>query len=251
MANKHGKVKVPFSEENAASLLQRYDARTLLTLLQELANYPHSKFNWNDLVAKTSTGISNAREYQMLWRHLAYGQSMENLDHDAQPLDDDSDLEGEREALPRLKRETATEAAAFVQVIIASFKLSESTPTSSVIQAPLIINAPKCDSSNKESSRTQDTDIIFPVTVKRKTLPNASSTRVVEASGSVSGNTSIKKKREPWSEQEDMQLRDAVQRWGEGNWASMIRRDDFPINRSTSQLSKRWSTLRKREGDIN
>lgn len=107
-----------------------------------------------------------------------------------------------------------------------------------MIQAPLTINAPKCDSSNNESSRTQDTDIIFPVTVKRKTLPNASSTRVVEASGSVSGNTSIKKKREPWSEQEDMQLRDAVQRWGEGNWASMIRRDDFPINRSTSQLSK-------------
>jgi len=115
--NEQGKVEVPFSEEDAACLLQRsrsfvlfylfflnyfhlvllftvdlrdsscrYDARTVLTLLQELANYPHSKFNWNDLVAKTSTEISNAREYQMLWRHLAYGHSMEILDHDAQPL---------------------------------------------------------------------------------------------------------------------------------------------------------------------
>jgi len=64
----------------------RYDAPTVLTLLQELANYPHSKFNWYDLAAKTSTGISKAREYQMLWRHLAYGHSMENLDDDAQPL---------------------------------------------------------------------------------------------------------------------------------------------------------------------
>jgi len=110
-----------------------------------------------------------------------------------------------------------------------------------VIQAPLTINAPTCDSStiaNKESSSTQDTDIIFPVTVKRQTLSKSSSTRAVEASGSVSGNTSIKKKREPWSEQEDMQLRDAVQRWGGGNWASMIKKDDFPIKRTTSQLSK-------------
>jgi len=44
-------------------------------LFQELANYPDTKFDWNELVNKTSTGISNAREYQMLWRHLAYGYS--------------------------------------------------------------------------------------------------------------------------------------------------------------------------------
>ncbi|XP_027940669.1 telomeric repeat-binding factor 2-like [Vigna unguiculata] len=246
--NKQGRVKVPFSGEDTASLLQRYDAPTVLTLLQELANYPHSKFNWYDLAAKTSTGISKAREYQMLWRHLAYGHSMENLDDDAQPLDDDSDLENEREALPRLNRETATEAAAFVKVIIASFKLGESSPSSSVIEAPLTINALSTTDNNESWSNT---DIIFPVTVKRQTLPNTSSTRVVEASGSVRSNTFIKKKREPWSEQEDLQLRDAVQRWGEGNWATMIKKDDFPIKRSTSQLSKRWSTLRKREGDIN
>ncbi|WVY90388.1 hypothetical protein V8G54_035902, partial [Vigna mungo] len=204
--NKQRRVKVPFSAEDTASLLQRYDAPTVLTLLQELANYPYSKFNWNDLAAKTSTGISNAREYQMLWRHLAYGHSMANLDDDAQPLDDDSDLESEREALPRLNKETATEAAAFVKVIIASFKLGESSATSSVIQAPLTINTPSTIDKNESSSNT---DIIFPVTVKRQTLPNTSSTRVVRSS------TSIKKKREPWSEQEDLQLRDAVQKWGE------------------------------------
>ncbi|KAK7385394.1 hypothetical protein VNO78_31111 [Psophocarpus tetragonolobus] len=259
--------KVPCTEEDTALLLQRYDTATVLTLLQELANYPHSKFDWNDLVAKTSTGISNAREYQMLWRHLAYGHSfIENFD-DTQPLDDDSDLEGEREALPCVNRETALEAAACVQVMIGSFKLSESTPTSSVIQAPLAINIPVCDSSTfvKESShpfnlRTQETNIIFPVTVKRQPLPNVSSTRAmpdisltraVEATRRISGNTSIKKKREPWSEEEDMQLRAAVQRWGEGNWANIAKRDDFPIKRSTSQMSKRWSTLRKKDDDSN
>ncbi|TKY56336.1 Telomeric repeat-binding factor 1 [Spatholobus suberectus] len=251
--------KVPFSEKDAAALLQRYDARTVLTLLQELANYPHSKFDWNELAAKTSTGISDAREYQMLWRNLAYGHSFtENFDNDAQLMDDDSDLECEREALPRINKETAAEVSACVQVMITSFKLSESTPTSLVIQAPLTINVPACDSStiaNKESSQpsnlsTQETSIIFPVTVKRQTLPNVSS-RAMEANSSVSGNTSIKKKRAAWSEEEDMQLRAAVQRWGEGNWANMVKREDFPIKRSTSQLSKRWSTLRKKDDGAN
>lgn len=104
-----------------------------------------------------------------------------------------------------------------------------------MIEAPLTINALSTTDNNESWSNT---DIIFPVTVKRQTLPNTSSTRVVEASGSVRSNTFIKKKREPWSEQEDLQLRDAVQRWGEGNWATMIKKDDFPIKRSTSQLSK-------------
>ena len=59
----------------------------MLTLLQEMANYPDSKFDWIKLVEQTSTGICNAREYQMLWRHLAYGHALEeNLDDNAQPL---------------------------------------------------------------------------------------------------------------------------------------------------------------------
>ncbi|KAH1061461.1 hypothetical protein AAZX31_02G200500 [Glycine max] len=245
-----------FSEDEAAVLLQRYNAQTILTLLQELANYPDSKFDWDDLVAKTSTGISNAREYQMLWRHLAYGHSFdENSDLDNQPLDDDSDLECEREALPRPNKEIAAEASACVQVMMTSFKLNESTPTSSVIQAPLTINVPvfrssriaNMESSQSSSSGMQETNIVFPVTVKRQALPNVPSTRAVETRGSGSGYTSMKKKREPWSEEEDLQLRAAVRRWGEGNWATMAKSDDFPIQRSTTQLSKRWSTLRKKE----
>ena len=68
-------------------MLRRYDATTVLTLLQEVAQYPHAKIDWNELVKKTSTGISSARECQMLWRHLAYRDALvENLEDGAEPL---------------------------------------------------------------------------------------------------------------------------------------------------------------------
>lgn len=53
--------------------VHRYDASTVLKLLQEIANHAHWKINWNELVNKSSTGISSAKEYRILWRHLAYG----------------------------------------------------------------------------------------------------------------------------------------------------------------------------------
>lgn len=68
-------------------LLYRYTANTVLALLQEVAQSPGVKLDWNALVKKTSTGISNAREYQMLWRHLAYRNPLlEKLEDGAQPL---------------------------------------------------------------------------------------------------------------------------------------------------------------------
>lgn len=65
----------------------RYSATTVLTLLQEVANFPGAKIDWDRLVKKTSTGISNAREYQMLWRHLAYRDALlDRLEDEAEPL---------------------------------------------------------------------------------------------------------------------------------------------------------------------
>lgn len=67
--------------------LSRYTPTAVLALLQEVAQLPDVKIDWNALVNKTSTGISNAREYQMLWRHLAYGHALlEKLEDGAQPL---------------------------------------------------------------------------------------------------------------------------------------------------------------------
>lgn len=59
----------------------------MLTLLQEVAKVADVKIDWNELVKKTNTGISSAREYQMLWRHLAYRNALlERLDEEDQPL---------------------------------------------------------------------------------------------------------------------------------------------------------------------
>jgi hypothetical protein len=45
------------------------------------------RIDWRALVAKTATGITSAREYQMLWRYLAYRHDfVENFEDSAQPL---------------------------------------------------------------------------------------------------------------------------------------------------------------------
>lgn len=68
-------------------VLYRYDPTTILTLLQEVSRYPDAKIDWNELVKNTATGISSAREYQMLWRHLAYRDALpENLEDGAEPM---------------------------------------------------------------------------------------------------------------------------------------------------------------------
>jgi hypothetical protein len=64
----------------------RYDASTLLKLLQEVASHDRWKINWNELVKNTSTGILSAKEYQMLWRHLAYGHSLIDADFEDDDL---------------------------------------------------------------------------------------------------------------------------------------------------------------------
>jgi hypothetical protein len=55
-------------------------------LLQEVASHDRWKINWNELVKKTSTGILSAKEYQMLWRHLAYGHSLIDADFEDDDL---------------------------------------------------------------------------------------------------------------------------------------------------------------------
>lgn len=59
----------------------------MLALLQEVAHCPDVKIDWNTLVKNTSTGISDAREYQMLWHHLAYRHALlDKLEYGASPL---------------------------------------------------------------------------------------------------------------------------------------------------------------------
>ncbi|CAI8599141.1 unnamed protein product [Vicia faba] len=254
MSEKNSK-KLTFSQIDAVNVSKRYDPTTVFTVLQELSHYPAwKKFDWDELVNKTSSGISNAREYQMLWRHLAYRYSLPD-DFDADdPMDDDSDLDYELEPLPSISAESTPECSACVKVMIASRTLSEATPSSSTIEAPLTVNFPVCHSFrtpreiSQPSNLMEQTSITFPVTVQRQTLPTVSSSDALDTKGTVGGTLASKRKRKGWSEEEDNQLRAAVQKWGEGNWANIAKGDSFPIKRSATQLSQRWSALRKKDG---
>ncbi|KAI5597948.1 hypothetical protein BDE02_02G099400 [Populus trichocarpa] len=249
------------SEEDVSALLQRYTATTLLALLQEVAQFDGAKIDWNALVKKTSTGISNAREYQMLWRHLAYRHVLpEKFDDGAHPLDDDdSDLESELEAFPSVTSEASTEAAACVKVLIASGLPSDSThPNNTTVEAPLTINIPngrslRATSENSQSDVMRGVNIRVPVSVQKLSLPAVMScpaSEVYDANGSGSGTFPPRRKRKPWSEAEDMELIAAVQKLGEGNWASIVR-GEFKGDRTASQLSQRWAIIRKRHGNLN
>ncbi|CAJ2652209.1 unnamed protein product [Trifolium pratense] len=260
------KNKSSFTEQDSLVLLQKYDASTLLKLLQEVASHDRWKINWNEMVKKTSTGISSAKEYQMLWRHLAYGHSLIDADFedDDLPLDDDSDLECEKETLPSIPKQTALQAAACVQVMISSVPMSECNPTSATIEAPLTINVPTLTPSSHASCSTssqpfnnliQKPNIVFPVIVERQTRLNnvSSTTKYVQNNGLVGHNvtSNIQRKRKGWTKEEDMQLQAAVEKWGEGNWADIAGRDDFTIDKTAAQLSKRWRILRNKVGGNN
>ncbi|XP_073221098.1 uncharacterized protein [Cicer arietinum] len=199
----------------------KYDASTVLKLLQEIANHAHWKINWNE-------------------------------------LDDDSDLECERETLPAIPQQTALQASACVEAMIASVSMSQSTPTSLTIEAPLTINVPTHASFSTTYSQPyyiQEKNINFPVIVERQPRSNIinvpSTTKDLQENELVNHNTPIQKKRKIWSEEEDMQLQAAVQKWGEGNWAQIAGRDDFPVDRNAAQLSKRWRILRNKAGNTN
>ncbi|GMJ02525.1 hypothetical protein HRI_003921700 [Hibiscus trionum] len=250
--------KGSISEEDISTLLQRYTATTVLTLLQEVAQFPDVKLDWNALVKKTSTGISNAREYQMLWRHLAYREGLfEKLEDGAEPLDDDSDLEYELESHPSVSSETSAEAAACVKVLIASGLPNDSSAaSSSMVDAPLTINIPNARSSRVSSENLQPTcsmpgmNITVPVSVQKKILPAVPSTETLEGNGPAGSNLPNRRKRKPWSEEEDLELIAAVQKFGAGNWANILR-GDFKGDRTTNQLAQRWSVIKKRFGNLN
>ncbi|GLT60601.1 hypothetical protein SLA2020_333600 [Shorea laevis] len=249
MIEKNKKQKCTISEEDVSNLLQRYTATTLLALLQEVAQSVDVKLNWEELVKKTSTGISNAREYQMLWRHLAYREGLpEKLEDGAEPLDDDSDLECELEPSPSVSNEASAEAAACVKVMIASgLPSSSSLPNSSMVEAPLTINIPNgrtCRASSESSQPAcsmQGKNITVPVSVQKNITLNDS----LDVNGAERGNNP-RKRRKKWSEAEDRELIAAVNKYGPGNWANILREEDFKGDRTASQLSQRYKNLIKK-----
>ncbi|KAL2517452.1 Homeodomain-like superfamily protein [Abeliophyllum distichum] len=259
MADKTKKRKTgSISEEDVSTLLQRYSAQTVLALLQEVAQVPEKKIDWNAMVKNTTTGISNPREYQMLWRHLAYRDDLvDSLSDAADPLDEDSDLEFELEAFPAVSRETSSEAAACVKVLIASGTPNDShLPNNSTIEAPLTINIPNREKSTAPSESShlascmQGTNITIPVSVQKQQLATVTCAEKKRSNGSTGSNLPPRRKRKPWSAEEDMELIAAVQKCGERNWANILK-GDFKGDRKPSELSQRWATIRKKQGNLN
>lgn len=251
------KQKCFVTEEDISTLLQRYSATTVLGMLQEVGQVADEKIDWDALVMKSTTGITNAREYQMLWRHLAYRHVLlDKLEDGAQPLDDDSDLEYELEAFPAVSSEASAEAAACVKVLIASGVPNDANMLNgSTVEAPLTINIPSGQTSrNGMDNSSQGTsmhgrNITVPVAVQKQLLSTVGAAEGLDTHGPACTNLPPRRKRKPWSTAEDMELIAAVQKCGEGNWANILK-GDFKGDRTASQLSQRWAIIRKRQGTM-
>ncbi|XP_078433297.1 uncharacterized protein LOC144704670 [Wolffia australiana] len=213
-------------EEDVLLLFNRYSITTILNLLKEVAHCASSpQLDWDALVRESSTGISSAREYQMLWRHIAYQTPLlEKLESGAEPLDDDSDLDFELEASPPVNIETLAEAAASVRILISSGSVHE--------QGVSRLSGELLSASNASNGLAQQA---------------AASVEGADGNG-VAGPA--KKKRKLWTKEEDLELIAAVDKCGEGNWANILK-GDFKHNRTASQLSQRWSIIRKKRASLN
>ncbi|KAH6760774.1 hypothetical protein C2S52_008564 [Perilla frutescens var. hirtella] len=252
--SKKGK-KGTISEEDMSALLQRYSMNTVLGMLQEVEQSAGEKVDWREVAKNSATGISGAREYQMLWRHLAYGETLiDQLDNDAEPIDDDSDLEYEVEAFPSVGREASVEAAACVKVLIASgYPYNSLLPSNSTIEAPLTINIPKSKAVSTSSDGSllpiiQGTNISIPVSVHKQPLSSGVSGEKRPNNEVSEMNLPSRRRRRSWSLEDDTKLTASVQKHGERNWAN-IARWDFKNDRRPSELSQRWSNLRKKQGN--
>ncbi|KAI3953593.1 hypothetical protein MKX01_028143 [Papaver californicum] len=235
------------TEEDIASLLKRYSAPTILAVLEEVAQFPDVKIDWNVLVKKSTTGISNAWEYQMLWRHLAYCDVLpETVEEKPEPLDDDSDLEYELETFPPASDEASLEAAACVKVLLAS-GLPDDAGGPATVEAPLTINIPSWQDSKSPSDNPQPSgiNITVPVSVQKQSSHAVTTAEGLDGTGPNAGSQPARRKRKPWTLEEDNELIAAVKKLGERNWANILKAD-FKGDRTASQLSQRWSIIRKR-----
>lgn len=109
-----------------------------------------------------------------------------------------------------------------------------------IIEAPLTINIPKTKSTQNPqfASSVSSVNISIPVYVPTQTLPTVSSAEELDnVNMCLNSNYPPRRKRKPWSAAEDRELFAAVQKYGEGNWANIVK-GDFKGERTASQLSQ-------------
>uniref|UniRef100_A0A0D9VGY9 Uncharacterized protein n=1 Tax=Leersia perrieri TaxID=77586 RepID=A0A0D9VGY9_9ORYZ len=247
-----GKRKRSFSEDDAYLVLHRYQPATILTMMQEMGKHvqPGRRgIDWRALVRRTSTGITSPREYQMLWRHFAYGHELvESVVPGALPLEDDSDLECDIEIVPTPGNEALAEATSFAKSIIsgssreqASGQRVNSEANALNTQNEKIVRVP----SDKQLVPSQGlTNGTGPVSSLKQPSNAGSSSDPFESNG----HAKKKKKPKPWSKEEDGELAAGVQKYGEGKWQDILDEYRFDSSRSYLQLQQRWAFICKRQG---
>ncbi|KAL3699732.1 hypothetical protein R1sor_017754 [Riccia sorocarpa] len=259
--------KGTLSEVEMGQILRRYSAVTVMGLLREIAKCESTKLDFNALVKKSCTGISCAREYQALWRHIAYREELDDsYEEDAEPLDDDSDLEFELEPKPSVTAEATAEAAAWVKADMQRYgilplkrkadalsksktKDADATPAGAN-QAPASsgLSASAVDANGK----TVPAASVAALDVKTTNLTGTASQVASVAADTTPGgnlqstlNQSERKKRKLWTPDEDQELIAAVEKCGEGNWTTILK-GAFTHDRTAAQLSQRWALIKKR-----
>ncbi|CAL5057793.1 unnamed protein product [Urochloa decumbens] len=246
-----GKRKRPLSEDDVYLLLHRYAPGTILTALQEVAQHVEGgeRIDWKAMVGKSATGITSAREYQMLWRHFAYNHDLdETVEAGDQPLGDDSDLEFELEPVPNPTQEALSEASALAKALISGSSREQASGQRVNLDAPVlnpqnekIVRVP---SEKQLAQNNRITNVTGPVSNSKQ------ASHLGPSPGSFDSNGPSKKKKKPkaWSKEEDADLAAGVQKYGEGNWDYIFHKCKFDNTRTTDQLSQRWALICKRPG---
>ncbi|PUZ76046.1 hypothetical protein GQ55_1G259300 [Panicum hallii var. hallii] len=245
-----GKRKRSLSEDDVYLLLHRYAPGTILTALQEVAQHAEGRrIDWRAVVGKSATGITSAREYQMLWRHFAYNHVLDDtVDAGDQPLGDDSDLELELEPVPNPTKEALSEASALAKALISGSSREQASGQRVNLDAP-VLNAPnektvRVPSEKQLAQNHRITNITGPVSNSKQ------ASHLGPSPGSLDPNGPSKKKKKPkaWSKEEDADLAAGVQKYGEGNWDYILHKCKFDNTRTPDQLSQRWALICKRPG---
>ncbi|CAK9863297.1 unnamed protein product [Sphagnum jensenii] len=236
-----------FSESDVMPLVKRYTSSTLLTLLREIAKCETAKLDWDALVKSSATGISSAREYQALWRSLAYRVELKQcFEEDECPLDDESDLEFELEPVPPVSMEVAGDVSMCVKVFL-------KTQLDMSFRSECMAGSTLSGSSSGAGTVASNTSLKGIPTANNGALHVASNKQfaVVPSASNDSALLSgalcqtDRKKRRLWTPEEDLELIAAVEKCGEGNWATILK-CGFNHERTASQLSQRWALIRKR-----
>lgn len=234
MAEKRRKKKGVINEDKTCQLLHRYSATTILTLLQEVSLFVDVKIDWKALVKTSSTGISNPREYQMLWRHLAYCEPLLDKVDGTEPKDDDSDLEFELEAEPAVSAELSAQAAACAKVLMPSC-LPRDIGSTKVSGGEARFSQERCNGQTSSSAADKEHQAH---SACGKDITHASVHKQAVTTTPFAEGFEMKKKRKLWSEAEDTDLIAAVQKHGEGNWVTI--KEEFNHDRNASQLAQVW-----------